>query len=69
MAVKMTNNEALKLLEKAKKLLDGDHNIASVPIPEHLLSNKECVIPNCHEEFAMLEWAGVNFGQDYAFML
>lgn len=69
MAHKLTNNEALKLIEKAKKLLDGDHNIAAEPVPDHLLSNKECIIPNCHEEFAMLEWAGVCFGQDYAFML
>jgi len=55
----MTNNEALKLIAKAKRLLYGENNIE---VPANLLSKKECIIPNCHEEAAMLEWAGVNFG-------
>ena len=67
---RLTNADALNLVEKAKKLLMERPDIGvSNQDKIFLTKNKACNIPNLQEQRAMLEWAGVDFGEDITFLL
>ena len=67
---KMTNSEALILIEKAKKLLAEKPDVGVANQDKVFLTrNKPCIIPNLADQATMLEWAGVSFGADIIFML
>ena len=66
----MTNAEALAFIEKAKKLLAERPDIGVSAQDKALLTkDQQFIIPNLAEQAAMLEWAGVNFGEDNTYLL
>ena len=66
----MTNSEAIELVNKAKLLIKESFDNGVSVEDKSLISRGEKVnIPNIVEEMAMLEWAGINFGEDNIYIL
>lgn len=64
------HQEAVALIAKAKNLINGVPDVGVSPLDKDLLSkDNTCIIPNLAEQAAMLEWAGIDFGQDNTFLL
>ena len=68
--VSVSNKEALAFIEKAKKLIKEKPDVGFKCSDKPLLSKeKQFEIPNLQEEADMLEWAGINFGEDIIYLL
>lgn len=66
----MTNREAMELVQKAKLLIKEKYD-ADISIDDRKLITKgeKYILPNIVDEMKMLEWAGVNFGEDTVYIL
>lgn len=66
----MTNREAFDLIQKAKMLIKEKYD-ADVSIEDRKLiaKSEKYILPNIVDEMKMLEWAGINFGQDNVYIL
>ena len=68
--VSVSSQEALVLIEKAKKLLKEKPDVGYTQRDKYLLDKeKKFKIPNLQEEADMLEWAGISFGEDNIYLL
>ena len=66
----VTNREAIQLVEKAKLLFKEKHEAGVAAEDKKLIAKgEEYAIPNLVEQMKMLEWAGVNFGEDNVYIL
>ena len=65
-----TNREAIELVQKAKLLIQEKYD-AEVSYEDRQLIAKgdKYQLPNLVEEMKMLEWAGINFGEDIVYIL
>lgn len=67
---KISNQEALLFIEKAKKLIQEKVDVGVSTSDKALLTkNVNFNIPNIAEQAAMLEWAGIDFGPESNYML
>ena len=66
----MTNREGIELVQKAKLLIKEKYD-AEVSFEDRKLIAKsdKYILPNIIDEMKMLEWAGVNFGEDTVYIL
>lgn len=65
-----TNQEMIELIERAKNLLKEMPDIGISRGDKALFSkDMKFVTPNLTEQCTMLEWAGICFGEDHAFLL
>ena len=65
----LTNSAAVVLIDRMRNLIHGKVDNVN-PADRRLLTKNALVkIPNLTEESQMLEWAGVNFGDDVNFCL
>jgi hypothetical protein len=66
----MTNREAFEQIQRAKMLIKEKYD-AEVTIEDRKLIAKgeKYMLPNMVDEMKMLEWAGINFGEDNVYML
>lgn len=68
--VGMTNREAIELVHKAKMLIKEKYD-ADVSFEDRKLITKgeKYMLPSLVDEMKMLEWAGINFGDDMVYIL
>ena len=67
---RLTNREAIAYIDKAKELLKEAPGAGIKKSDRKLLTkDKQFIIPNLAEQGQMLEWAGINFGEDNYYML
>lgn len=58
------------MINTAKTLIDEKfEDCVNAEDKEFLSLDTQFVIPNLQEQAQMLEWAGINFGEDYVFIL
>ena len=66
----ITAKEALAYIEKAKTLLNEMPDSSIKPEDSKLFtSNTKFVIPNLCEQAKILDWAGINFGDDFVHLM
>ena len=66
---RITNSAAVALIDKMKNLIQCKVDNVSAADRRLLTRNALVRIPNLTEEAQMLEWAGINFGDDVIFLL
>lgn len=66
----MTNREAFVQIQKAKMLIKEKYDVDVMIEDRKLITKTEkYILPNIVDEMKMLEWAGINFGQDNVYIL
>lgn len=65
----VTNNQAIRAIEKAKSLLSEKVFGVEMVDRQLLTTGKKFNIPNLEKQACMLEWAGVSFGDDRMYIL
>lgn len=66
----MSNREAIDLVQKAKLLIKEKYDADVSYEDRQLIAKAEKYnLPNIVEEMKMLEWAGINFGEDTIYIL
>ena len=66
----VTNREALELVNKAKLLIKEKYDAdISYEDKQLITKNEKYQLPNIVDEMKMLEWAGINFGEDLVYIL
>jgi len=66
----MSNREGIELVQKAKLLIKEKYD-ADVSYEDRKLITKseKYILPSIVDEMKMLEWAGINFGEDTVYIL
>jgi hypothetical protein len=57
------------MIEKAKNLIQGKIDNVATADRRLLTKNSQFKIPNLNEQAQMLEWAGINFGDEIMYLM